>query len=118
MAVLLVPSFITNVWQAKIGGNGRAIIARISPFLLTAIATVWIATRVLTQVKISLLSVLLGVMLILSLLNNLYRPQVPIPKGCEGWAEPLVGTVDGILTGMTGIFVVPGILYLQPIDLQ
>ena len=35
MALMIVPSFVTNVWQASAGGNGRAIVRRIWPFLLT-----------------------------------------------------------------------------------
>ena len=32
MALLLLPSFITNVWQAAVGGHGREIIKRLWPF--------------------------------------------------------------------------------------
>ncbi len=63
MALLVVPSFITNLWQATAGGNGRAILHRIWPFLLTATATVWIGAIALTRVDLSLLSGLLGVLL-------------------------------------------------------
>ncbi len=40
MALLLVPSFITNVWQAVVGENGVAILRRLWPFLLMATVTV------------------------------------------------------------------------------
>jgi hypothetical protein len=32
MAILLVPSFVTNLWQAVVGGELRAILARTWPF--------------------------------------------------------------------------------------
>lgn len=117
MALLLVPSLVTNVWQATVGGNGRAIIARTWPFLFAATVTVWVGALVMTQVKVSLLSALLGVLLILYSLTNVYRPQVSIPQRWETWAGPLIGTINGILTGMTGTFVIPGVLYLQAIGL-
>ncbi|UCH40864.1 MAG: TSUP family transporter, partial [Gammaproteobacteria bacterium] len=34
------------------------------------------------------------------------------------WVGPPLGVVNGILTGMTGSFVVPGVLYLQALDFR
>ncbi|MEH6625632.1 MAG: hypothetical protein V7739_04255 [Motiliproteus sp.] len=42
MALLLVPSFATNLWQAVVGGNGHEVLVRIWPFKLAATATVWL----------------------------------------------------------------------------
>jgi uncharacterized membrane protein YfcA len=94
MALLLVPSFVTNLWQAAVGGNGAIILRRLWPFLLMATATVWFGATALTRVDLSLLSALLGLL------------------------GPLLGTANGILTGMTGSFVVPGVLFLQAIGLS
>jgi uncharacterized membrane protein YfcA len=117
MALLLVPSFATNLWQALTGGNGRVIISRTWPFLLAATATVWIGTSALTRVNVSLLSALLGVLLMVYSLINLNSLDVSIPRGSERWAGPIFGAINGVLTGMTGSFVVPGVLYLQAIGL-
>ncbi|MDH3473833.1 MAG: TSUP family transporter, partial [Rhodospirillales bacterium] len=64
MALLLVPSFVTNVWQAVVGENGFAILRRLWPFLLMATATVWLGALALTRVDLSLLSALLGGLLV------------------------------------------------------
>ncbi len=117
MALLLVPSFVTNLWQAVIGGNGKAIISRIWLFLLAATVTVWLGTQVLVGVDVSYLSALLGALLVVYSLLSLSKPSIAIPSGWEGWAGPVLGTANGVLTGMTGSFVVPGVLYLQAIGL-
>ncbi len=117
MALLLMPSFVTNLWQAVVGGNGKAIIARIWLFLLTATVTVWLGTQVLVGVDVSYLSALLGALLVVYSLLSLSKPSIAIPSGWEGWAGPVLGTANGVLTGMTGSFVVPGVLYLQAIGL-
>ncbi len=117
MALLLVPSFVTNVWQALDGGNGRVIIARIWPMLVLATLTVWIGATALMRVDVSWLSALLGTIVALYSMFNLIRPQISIPRSQERWVGPLVGTANGILTGMTGSFVFPGVLYLQAIGL-
>jgi len=118
MAVMLVPSLATNVWQALAGGEGRALAARLWPFLLTAGATVWIGAAALTRVDLALLSALLGVLLIVYSLLNLAGLRLEFTSRQEVWAGPLAGLANGILTGMTGTFVMPGVLFLQAIGLS
>jgi len=117
MALLLVPSFVTNLWQAVVGGNGRAILRRTWLLLLMATATVWLGAMALTRVDVVLLSALLGVLLVVYAALNLTSFRLAIAPRHEAWAGPLVGTANGILTGMTGSFVVPGVLFLQAIGL-
>jgi uncharacterized membrane protein YfcA len=108
MALLLVPSFVTNLWQALTGGNARLILQRLWPFLLLATVTIWIGASALTRVNLSLLSALLGA------LGGL---RLSISSRQELWVGPLVGLANGVLTGMTGSFVVPGVMFLQAIGL-
>ncbi|HEX2257368.1 MAG TPA: sulfite exporter TauE/SafE family protein [Afifellaceae bacterium] len=117
MALLLAPSFVTNLWQALIGGHGRAILARTWPFLLAATVTIWVGAQALTRVDVALLSALLGMVLVVYAAAGLTGPQLAVPRPWEVWAGPLVGTANGLLTGMTGSFVVPGVMYLQAIGL-
>ena len=59
MALLLVPSLVTNFWQALAGPQTRAVFIRLWPFLLTAGLTIWIGARALAEIDLSLLSALL-----------------------------------------------------------
>jgi len=117
MALLLVPSFVTNFWQAIVGGNGKVILARIWPFLLTATVTVWLGGLALTTVNPSVLSGLLGVLLFAYGALNLVGVRVALRPRQEFWSGPVFGAANGILTGMTGSFVVPGVMFLQAIGL-
>ncbi|MCP4047677.1 MAG: sulfite exporter TauE/SafE family protein [Gammaproteobacteria bacterium] len=117
MALLLLPSFVTNLWQAIAGGNGTEILRRIWPFLLMATATVWIGAIALTRIDLWLLSALLGGLLITYALISLVGIRLNISRQQEVWAGPLIGTVNGVLTGMTGSFAVPGVMFLQAIGL-
>jgi hypothetical protein len=118
MALLLVPSFVTNLWQAVVGGNGSAILRRLWPFLLMATVTVWLGAGALTRVDLALLSALLGALLIVYAAVNLAGLRFAITTRQEAWVGPLIGSANGILTGMTGSFVVPGVLFLQAIGLS
>lgn len=117
MALLIVPSFATNFWQALAGGHGRAILRRIWPFLCAAAATVWIGAGALTRVDLALLSGLLGALLMAYSALSLAGFSVAIPPRREAWAGPLFGAVNGILTGMTGASLIPGVIFLQGIGL-
>ena len=118
MALLLVPSFVTNLWQAVVGGSGGAILRRLWPFLLMATVTVWLGAGALTRVDVALLSALLGLLLVVYATANLAGLRLTITARQEVWVGPLVGSANGILTGMTGSFVVPGVLFLQAIGLS
>jgi len=118
MALLLVPSLVTNIWQAAVGGRLREILNRLWPLFLTAAFTVWFGVIVLSIVKLSLLSALLGALLIIYAVINLSGYRINLDARHEWWVGFLAGSVNGILTGMTGSFVVPGVFYLQSIGLS
>lgn len=117
MALLLVPSFVTNIWQSIVGGNARAILIRLWPFLAMATATVWIGAAALTRINLLLLTALLGGLLIVYSVVNLFGIRLAVPSRHEYWAGPVIGAANGVLTGMTGSFVVPGVMFLQAIGL-
>ena len=117
MALLLAPSLATNVWQSLAGGHARAILARIWPFLSAAAVAVPIGAEALTAVDPSLLSALLGLLLAIYALVNIAGVRIALSARQAAWAGPPIGAVNGILTGMTGSFVVPGVMFLQAIGL-
>lgn len=117
MALLLVPSLLTNLWQALAGRHTKAILARIWPFLLMASGMVWVGTLVLVRVDLTLLTALLGVLLMFYASISLAGFRFTIANRHETWVGPLAGVFNGILTGMTGSFVVPGVLFLQALGL-
>ena len=117
MALLLVPSFATNIWQACVGGNARVIVKRLWPFLLTAGATVWVGALVLARADPFLLTVLLGLILAVYGTAGLCGARLSIARPRQVSTGLAFGVVNGVLTGMTGSFVVPGVMYLQAINL-
>lgn len=117
MALMLAPSLVTNLWQAASGGHGRAVLRRLWPFLATATATVWIGAALAARVDVALLAALLGVLLAIYAAIGLGGARFPMARPAERWAGPVTGCVNGMLTGMTGSFVVPGVPYLQALGL-
>ena len=117
MALMLAPSFVTNVWQGCVGGNLLALLRRLWPFLLPATLLIGLSGLAIVSADLSLLAGLLGLLLVAYALVGLLGIRLAIGSAREGWAGPLFGAVNGLLTGLTGSFVVPGVMYLQSIGL-
>lgn len=117
MALMLVPSLATNLWQAASGGHARTLVRRAWPFFLVAFVTVGIGGLALSRVRLEWLSALLGGLLVAYGIFGLGAWRFRIPDHRERWAAPLFGLVNGVLTGMTGSFVVPGVMYLRALGL-
>lgn len=115
MGLLLIPSFCTNLWQAFSGGQIGYIARRCWLFLLPATLLIPVGGLSLSLIDASFLASLLGVVLIGYAAVSLLGLTLVIDENKQRWAGPLCGAVNGILTGMTGSFVVPGVIYLQGI---
>ena len=117
MALLLLPSLVTNLWQAFAGGHFIAIVRRTWTLLLARCLATGAGVQLLARTDTVVLSALLGGLLCAYAVPGLTRPQIPAPGRHETWLSPLVGVVNGVLTGLTGSFVVPGVPYLQALGL-
>lgn len=114
LAMLVAPTFVTNVWQALQGKALRAILRRIWSLLLTACAGVWLGVGVLAATDAKIMSVIMAVVLAGYGAMGLARPVLPMPpRRHEVWLAPLVGAVNGVLSGMTGSLALPGVPYMQ-----
>jgi uncharacterized membrane protein YfcA len=117
LALMLVPTTVTNIWQAVVGGHFRAIFARAWMFLVPATLTIFLGALALTRVNVTWLSALLGFLLAVYGAVGLLRPPLTMAKRNERWIGVIVGLINGTLGGMTGSFGMPGIPYLQAMGL-
>ena len=113
MALLVVPSFCTNVWQGVLGRHTFLLIQRLWPLLLAAFLMVWVGVVLSTVFETALLTRVLGAILVLYSLVSLYAPPLCISRATETWAAPICGLINGVLTGLTGSLFMPGVIYLQ-----
>ncbi|WP_137127477.1 sulfite exporter TauE/SafE family protein [Roseomonas sp. HF4] len=118
MALMLLPSLATNIWQAFAGGTLRLVAPRIGAFLLCAVAATYVAAGLLARADTALLSGLLGLLLVASSTLALAAPTLPAPsRRVERWLAPPMGAVSGAIAGLTGSFLVPAAPWLQAIRL-
>lgn len=117
-ALLLVPSLVTNVWQALSGPATVRLAARLWPMLVAVAASTLACAAWLVQGNSTAAGVGLGIALVLYAGVALRAPAVVVPARLESWLSPLVGLVTGAITGATGVFVLPAVPWLQSLQLQ
>lgn len=118
IALMLVPSLITNIWQGIVGGALVVLLKRLWSLLVMVCIGVWFGAGILADADAALISGGLGLILCFYAGISLFTPQVPSPGHREKYMSPVMGGVNGIFTGLTGTFVVPGVPYLQVLGLD
>lgn len=115
-ALLTAPNLVTNVMQAA--GSGSLVLARrLWPMLAALlVATVVAAPLVRGMGEIAL--VVLGVALVGNGLIGLTGARFAVSPRAEPFLGPLAGAATGLLTAMTGVFVLPSVPYLQALGLE
>lgn len=117
LALATVPVIATNIWQGLVGGYFRDLLKRFWLLLLTTAALAWVGAGVLAKSDATLIAGLLGIILVAYAILGLTAPKIPHPGRHEGWMTPVVGCMTGFITGLTGSSVVPGVMYLQALNL-
>jgi uncharacterized protein len=114
--LLIIPSFITNVWQFVAGPNRLLMLRRMWPMLLAVGIATWVSAGLLGGGKTA--TAALGVALIAYAAIGLAKFQVSVAHSAEPWLSPLIGVTTGVITGATGVFVIPAVPYLQALGLE
>lgn len=112
------PSLVTNFMQAVRGPYLRRLVRRLWPFLVPALALIWLGTRIQTLIDPAIPGLLLGVLAMAFAATGLSGFALRLSAEAERWLGPVVGSVNGFVTGITGVFVIPGGLYLQSLGLR
>ncbi len=118
LTIMLIPSLSTNTWQALAGPAFGMLVRRLWGFLAAAGVGIWFGVGVLAGARSETMVTLLGVTLCIYCAVTVLRAQMPPPGAREPWMSPLMGGLGGVMFGMTGIFIVPGILYLQTLGFR
>jgi len=116
LALLIVPSFVTNVWQAVAGRSLGIILARTWPMMLTILVGTWAGVWLLARLDAGVLGTVLGLSLVGYSAMGFMRPVLPHPGRYEMLASLPIGIVHGLVAGNTGTYI-PAVPFLQAIGL-
>jgi hypothetical protein len=117
-AYLIIPSAVTNVWQYFTGPHRWRLARRSWPMLVTISVSTWAAAGLIAGDGAKYATIALGTALALYAGVGLANIRLAVPRKSEVWLAPLVGAVTGVVTGATGVFVIPAVPYLQALGLE
>ena len=117
-ALLLVPSLVTNVWQLAAGPRFGLVLSRLGTMMLGIAAGSCLGSGLIAGSDAGTATAALGTALLAYAVLGLTGLRLSVPARIEGWAGPLVGVATGLITGATGVFVIPAVPYLSALGLE
>ncbi|VYT29878.1 Sulfite exporter TauE/SafE [Citrobacter amalonaticus] len=117
-AMLLLPSLISNLFQFGGGGNTRMLLKRLWPMLLTVVIATLLASVWITGGETSRTQFALGLALMVYALWTLAGKRIAIAPRREKPLSLVVGFATGLLTGGTGVFVMPAVPWIQSLGFE
>lgn len=118
IAMMVVPSIVTNVWQAIYGGNFLRLLVRFRLMAVASVAALIFVAVAFGQLGSPKAVAWVGVILVIyaSLALTAWRPAVS--RATERWANPLIGAASGAAAGITGVAAVPFLPYMQSLHID
>lgn len=116
-ALLVVPSFVTNVWQLAAGPRLGATARRLWPMMVGIVIGTGAGAGLMQGEGAGWAAAALGLALLAYAIVGLTRLRFVVPPEAEGRLGPVVGAVTGLVTAATGVFVLPAVPYLGALNL-
>jgi len=118
IALVAVPVLVSNIWQAWQEASWKASLKRFWPLMLTqAIMTVF-AVHWTLSFSVKELNMLVAFAVILAVVSMLFKPSFTISADKERWTGALVGTLSGMLGGVSSLMGPILISYMLSLKLQ
>ncbi len=118
IAIMVVPTMVTNIWQAIYGGGFKPLMRRFGVMAAAAMIGILAVGLLLSDLGSPHTAGWVGVLLVLYSIIALtpWRPRVP--RRAEPWANPLIGLASGAVAGSTGVAAVPFLPYMQSLEMD
>jgi uncharacterized protein len=117
-SLLVIPSSVTNFWQLFTGPDFLTLMKRLWPMMLAIVVGTLAGSRLLTSANTEYASIGLGSALVLYAVYSLWAKPLSVPARLERLLSPAIGLTTGLITGGTGVFVIPAVPYLQALGLS
>jgi len=116
-ALLVIPAFLTNLWQALDGSALKQLVRRLWPMFLAQVIGVCISWSIWGGASTTLLAVLLGTVLLIYGITGLAGARISVSKQRQGPGMIIAGWLSGLVTGVTGTLAIPAVMFLQALGL-
>lgn len=117
-AILVIPSFVTNAWQLLVGPATMRLLRRLQLMMVGIVVGTVGGVSLLVRVDAKWSGLALGAALVLYAVFALVSPAISVAPRAEPWLSPVVGLATGVITGATGVLVMPAVPYVQALRLD
>lgn len=117
LAILTVPVFITNIWQAMQGGNLGAVIKRFWPMTIALVIGIGFGTQLLVRLDQQTLYLIMGTVVLIQPAVRLLKPNFVLSLAAQRWVGPTMAAGGGLLGGVSGFYGPPLMVYLAMLKL-
>jgi uncharacterized membrane protein YfcA len=118
-SLMVVPSLVTNVWQALAGSHTRALLRRLWTMLAAICVGTWIGSHgAMGLGDPGRAAAALGAALMVYAAVGLFARPFEVSPRSERLLSPPVGLLTGFVSAATGVFVMPSVPYLQSMKLS
>jgi uncharacterized membrane protein YfcA len=116
--VLMIPSFLANLWQFTRPGPIMPLFKRFGALNAAACIGIWGGTLLLFRIDPAIINTLFGAVVVVYAAINLMHVNFTLPPGREKLLAPSVGLFSGLLSGVSGSLLLPVVVYLQALKLD
>ena len=116
-ALMVLPAIATNTWQMLAGPALARLLRRFAWMTVGVVAGTFSTIGLMTQTGKSAGTVL-GLVLAAYGVYGLAGRRLRIGERAERWLSPVVGLLTGMLSGATGVFVIPTMPYLTSLRMN
>lgn len=113
MALMILPAVTTNIWQGLAGPAFGDILKRFWPMAAATVIGTFVGLKIGIGLPTELLAAVLGGILLVYAVTGLRGFTLTIQRSKEWFFTPAMGLAGGTMSGLVGVFIVPGIIYLQ-----
>jgi uncharacterized protein len=117
LAMLVLPTITTNLFQAFYGGRFAPLLRRFGTMAVGAAMGVIGVAILVGKLGTPDMIGWLGLLLVLYAALALFAWRPVLPRAAEAWTNPVIGLASGAVAGLTGMAAVPFLPYMQSLQI-
>lgn len=118
IALIALPTIVSNVWQAAVGGKFWIIVRRQWPLMVPLMVALYLTMWLVGHKGPNWAFLVLAAVLIVYSGLGLLRVRLHIHADLEKPLAPAIGVVSGFVGGLVGVPIIPLMPYLQGLDIK
>ena len=118
LAIVIAPGILTNIWQTFAGPYFLGIVKRLWPLLLGLAIGIRLDGGMMTGPYARYGTIFIGVLLVTYAIVSLRKFTVTVRPQDEKWVGGVIGLTTGVISGATGVQVVPSMPFMQALGMK